>query len=169
MDISIRPYRPNDAVASHEAAAESWRELEPWMPWAHEGYTVAEAEAWVTSATAAFDAREHFEFVITDDAGRFLGGCGINRIDASNHRANVGYWMRTSAAGRGVCTAAIRELIAWAKANTELKRLEILVAVENAASRRVAEKLGAVREGILLSRLHLRGVFHDAVSFCVIL
>lgn len=123
----------------------------------------------MATATAAFDAREHFEFVITDPDDTILGGCGINHIDASNRRANVGYWVRSSAVGRGICTAAIRLLIAWAGANTELKRLEILVAVENAASQRVAEKVGAVREGVLRSRLLLHGAFHDAVSFSVIL
>ena len=116
MEVSIRPYRPDDVVASHEAAAESWRELEPWMPWAHDGYTLAEAEAWVGIATRGFDAREQFEFVMIDEAGRIVGGCGINRIDKENRRANVGYWVRSSAARRGVATAAVRQLIAWAAA-----------------------------------------------------
>jgi len=63
----------------------------------------------------------------------------------------------------------VRELIAWAKANTALHRLEILVAVGNAASIRVAEKVSGVREGILRSRLLLHDEFYDAVLFSVIL
>jgi len=43
------------------------------------------------------------------------------------------------------------------------------VAVGNAASIRVAEKIGGVREGVLRSRLLLHGEFHDAVLFSVIL
>jgi RimJ/RimL family protein N-acetyltransferase len=167
MNVSIRPYEPADVVPMHAAANESWRELEPWMPWAHEGYTLAEAEAWVAMQTKMFPAREMFEFVIVDGAGRFLGGCGINQIDALNRRANIGYWVRTSAARQGVATAAVREAIAWARANTELKRLEIVVAVGNAASLRVAERV-AVKEGVLRSRLLLHGVFHDAVLFAAI-
>ena len=56
-----------------------------------------------------------------------------------------------------------------AKANTDLCRLEILVAVGNVASIRVAEKIGGVGEGILRSRLLLHGEFHHAVLFSVIL
>jgi len=164
MEISIRPYEPTDVVAMHEAASESWRELEPWMPWAHEDYSLAEAEAWVALQTKAFPAREAFEFVIVDETARILGGCGINQIDRANRRANVGYWVRTSAARQGVATAAVRHAIAWARAMTDLKRLEILVAVGNAASLRVATK-----EAVLRSRLLLHDVFHDAVLFAVIL
>src|SRR6185436_14518023 len=152
MDVSIRPYEPTDSAAMHAAAKESWRELEPWMPWAHEDYTLAEAEAWVALQTKAFPAGEMFEFVIVDGAGRFLGGCGINQIDDDNRRANVGYWVRTPAARRGVATAAVREAVAWARASTELKRLEILVAIGNVASLRVAERV-AVKEAVLRSRL----------------
>src|SRR5689334_17957275 len=110
MDVSIRPYEPTDAVPMHEAARESWREVEPWMLWAHENYSLAEAEAWVTQQTKDFPAREMFEFVIVDEAGRFLGCIGINQIDHVNRRANVGYWVRTSAARQGVATAAVRQV-----------------------------------------------------------
>src|SRR5207237_152037 len=79
------------------------------------------------------------------------------------------YWVRSSAARRGVAAAAVRELIDWAKANTDLHRLEILMAVGNAASIHVAEKIGGVREGVLRSRLLLHGEFHQAVLFSVIL
>jgi len=168
MEISIRPYEPTDVVAMHEAASEWWRELEPWMPWAHEDYSLAEAEAWVALQTKAFPAREAFEFVIVDETARILGGCGINQIDRANRRANVGYWVRTSAARQGVATAAVRHAIAWARAMTDLKRLEILVAVGNAASLRVAERV-ATKEAVLRSRLLLHDVFHDAVLFAVIL
>lgn len=53
----------------------------------------------------------------------------------------------------------------WASENTELERLEILVSTPNAASVRVAEKAGAVREGVLRARLHVNGHAHDAFVF----
>jgi RimJ/RimL family protein N-acetyltransferase len=49
-----------------------------------------------------------------------------------------------------------------------LNRIEILVAVDNLASQRVAAKVGAVREGILRNRLLLHGKIHDAVMFSLI-
>jgi RimJ/RimL family protein N-acetyltransferase len=44
----------------------------------------------------------------------------------------------------------------------------MLIAVDNAASRRVAEKLGATREGILRHRLVLGAVRTDAALYALI-
>jgi len=52
--------------------------------------------------------------------------------------------------------------------NLDLNRLEILIAVDNRASQRVAEKVGAVREGVLRNRLVVRDKVHDAVMFSLI-
>jgi ribosomal-protein-serine acetyltransferase len=50
----------------------------------------------------------------------------------------------------------------------KLNRIEIVVAVRNTASLRVAEKVGATREGVLRSRLVAHGQIHDAVMFSLI-
>jgi RimJ/RimL family protein N-acetyltransferase len=92
----------------------------------------------------------------------------LNQIDALNQRANLGYWVRSSAAGRGVATAATRLTRDWGFANTDLVRIEVLVAVANMASRRVAEKSGAVYEGTLRSRLLVHGTRHDAAMYAFI-
>jgi ribosomal-protein-serine acetyltransferase len=161
--ISIRPYRLGDAVALHEAAIESVWEIRPFMPWCRPDLTVDEGRCWIEAQVSAFAARKAFEFVISSPDGRFLGGCGLNQIDEENHRANLGYWVRSSATGRGVATAAVRQLVQWAFENTALVRLEVVVSTENPASLRVAEKSGALSEGILKKRLLLHGVWHDAV------
>ena len=60
----------------------------------------------------------------------------------------------------------IRRLAAdYAFNQTALVRLEIVCAVDNLRSQRAAEKTGAVREGILRSRLVLRGKPTDAVMY----
>jgi RimJ/RimL family protein N-acetyltransferase len=109
-----------------------------------------------------------FEFAITADDGTYLGGCGLNQIDALNQRANLGYWVRSSATSKGVATAATRLMRDWGFANTDLVRLEVLVAVGNLASRRVAEKSGAVYEGTLRSRLMVHGIRHDAAMYAFV-
>ena len=79
--------------------------------------------------------------------------------------ANLGYWVRSSAVGSGVATAGVQLVRDWAFANTELSRLEVVVATSNLVSLRVAEKAGAVFEGTLRSRLHIHGAVHDAAMF----
>ena len=164
-DIEIRPYQARDAAAFHEAACESVESLAPWMPWCHPGYTMEEAKAWVESQISAFAEGDEYEFVVVDGEGRLLGGCGINQIDWNHRRANLGYWVRSTEGGRGVAVEAVRQLVEWAFENTELDRLEVVVATGNARSLRVAEKAGAVHECVQRKRLVLRGVGHDAVMF----
>lgn len=68
---------------------------------------------------------------------------------------------------------AVRESIAdlmarFAFEQIGLHRVEILAAIPNVASQRVAEKTGAVREGVLRNRLLIGGVSQDAVLFSLI-
>ena len=143
-------------------------ELQPWMPWCHPGYSIDETRSWLATQVQAFQQRTTFEFAITTDEGAYLGGCGLNQIDALNQRANLGYWVRSSAAGQGVATAATELTRDWGFAHTDLARIEILVAVGNIASRRVAEKAGAVYEGTMRSSLTVHGTRHDAAMYSFI-
>jgi ribosomal-protein-serine acetyltransferase len=163
--ISLRPYRVEDAPAAYAAAMASMAEVQPFLPWCHPGQTVDAVRAWIEKQIQAFEALQAFEFAILGDDGEFLGGCGLNEVDQANRRANLGYWVRTSATRRGVATAAIRELTRWAFESTDLIRLEVVVSTRNVASLRAAEKAGAVHEGVLRSRLLLHGIAHDAVLF----
>ena len=142
---------------------ESVLEIRPFMPWCRPDLTVDEARGWIEAQISAFEARTAFEFIILSADCPFLGGCGLNQIDDVNHRANLGYWVRSSATRRGIATMAIKQLVQWAFENTDLVRLELVVSIQNAASLRAAEKSGAVREVILKKRLLLHGTAHDAV------
>lgn len=162
----VRPYVLGDAEALFEAATESVADAHPWLPWCHPGYALADARAWVEQQVAAFAAGLELDFAIVDPGGRFLGGCGVNQI--VNRRGNLGYWVRSSETGKGIAATAARLVARWAFENTDMERLEILVAVDNRRSLRVAEKVGAVREGVLRRRLCNEGTIHDAVVFSLV-
>jgi RimJ/RimL family protein N-acetyltransferase len=82
--------------------------------------------------------------------------------------ANLGYWVRSSCTGRGVATAATQLIAQFGFEVLTLQRLEILTEVDNKASQRVAEKAGALREGILRKRLVIQGNSVDAVVYSLI-
>ena len=166
--ISLRPYRVEDAPAILEAALSSVTEVRPFAPWCHPELTLEEVRAWLEAQVQAFEAGTAFEFAILAEDGSYLGSCALNQIESANRRANLGYWVRTSAIRRGVATAAIRQMVRWAFENTDLIRLEIIASTKNVASLRTAEKAGAVREGVLRKRLLLHGIAHDAVVFSFI-
>lgn len=164
-EISIRPYRVEDAPALHEAALSSVAEMNTFMPWCHPELKLEEVRSWLETQVWAFQELTAYEHAIVNGAGDYLGGCGLNRIDSFYRHANLGYWVRSSATRRGVATAAIGQLVTWGFENTDLIRLEVIVSTKNIPSLRTAEKAGAVREGTLRDRLLLHGTAHDAAVF----
>ena len=166
--VLIREYRESDVEPSYAAVRESMAELGRWMPWCHPSYSLEDARGWVSGAAARLAESAAFEFVISNSSGEFLGGCGLNQIRPLDRVANLGYWVRSSQAAKGIATSAARQVADWAFAHTDLIRLEIIMGTANAPSRRVAEKIGAEYEGVLRKRFFLNGRSEDALMFAVI-
>ncbi len=166
--ISIRPYQETDIDEMAAAVRESLGELVPWMLWVTATYSAADAAAWVRATQEGHQAGTMHEFAIIDGDGRYAGGCGINQINWANGVANLGYWVRTSASGRGIAPAAARKVMDWAFSNTTLNRLEIVIAVDNIRSRRAAEKAGAHYDARLRKRLMVNGRPSEAFLFSFI-
>ncbi len=167
--LLIRPYREEDATALYEAVRESISEVTPWLPWCHQKYSIEESKEFIGSREIATQGGEWYSFGIFEtDGGKFLGGVGINFINRVHQMANLGYWVRTSAAGRGIATAATRMAARFGFEQLGLRRIEIVVVVANVPSQRVAEKAGARREGVLRNRLLINGESLDAVLFSLV-
>lgn len=161
--ISLRHYGLEDVEDLYEAVRESMPELQVWMPWCHPDYSIEESRNWIALREDARTRGSEYDFCISDaSTGRYLGGVGLNQFNP--HRAaNLGYWVRTSAAGRGVATRAARLVARFGFEELKLIRIEIVAASGNLASQRVAEKVGAVREGLMRKALIIHGEPHDAV------
>ena len=167
--VKIRRYCADDIPSLFEAARESTKEMLAWLSWCHPNYTVEESRSFVLSSETAWNEKTRFAFAVFDvSSGLFLGGVGLNQINRNHNFANLGYWVRSSQTGRGVATAATLLAAEFGFEDLGLNRIEILTATGNAASRRVAEKAGAKREGILRNRLLLHNSPHDAVIYSLI-
>jgi ribosomal-protein-serine acetyltransferase len=166
--ITLRAPRLEDAPAHCDAVLESLAQVGRWLDWAHDGYAAGDSSAFIARAITGHENGEMYEFLIFDDAGDFIGGCGLNRLDTRFLKSNLGYWVRTGAAGRGVATAATGLLARFGFEQLGLQRIEIIAATGNIASQRVAEKVGAQREGVLRNGIRYRGENIDAVCFSLI-
>jgi ribosomal-protein-serine acetyltransferase len=91
------------------------------------------------------------------------------RVQASpgSNAGRYSYRVRSSVTRRGVATTAVGWLREWGFRYTDLVRLEVVIAIENLASLRVAQKAGAAFEGTLRKRLWLYGIAHDATMFAL--
>ena len=167
--VVLRRYRAGDVPLVFEAVRESIAEISRWMGWCHADYSVEESSAWVLSRDEAWAGGTEYSFVITDaQTGMLLGGVGLNFIRRDHRFANLGYWVRTSQAGRGVATAATRLTARFGFEELGLTRIEIVAAAGNIPSQRVAEKAGATREAVLRNRLLIKGQPQDAVMYSLV-
>lgn len=80
----------------------------------------------------------------------------------------VGYALATTFQGRGLMCRALDALLADLFAHTSLERIEARCAAHNHASRRVLEKCGFTREGLLRSYFHLHGRRVDNLLYAVL-
>ena len=167
--VTLRRYREADAESIYLAMRESINEISPWMPWCHPDYSIEDSRTWFASRNAAWDSGMEYDFVITGEAENVpLGVCGLNHFDNEVGMANMGYWVRTGETNRGTATSGVHLLTRFGFEELKLNRIEILVSIDNKPSQRVAEKVGAKKEGILRNRLVVRSNVYDAVMYSLI-
>jgi len=167
--IRLRAPRPSDAEPAVAAVRSSFDSLIAWTSWCHTGYSREDFVQFLRRAdNERFEDRAYDFYMIDESQPRILGGCGIYHIDRAAAAGNLGYWVRSDAAGQGIATRAARLLVRYAIEDLDLERIEIVVAVGNRPSQRVAEKIGAVREGVARNRFRVRGQTTDAIVYSII-
>ena len=167
--ILMRPFRFEDAEETYTAVRESLADLKPWMSWAHDEYSLSDSKEFIRITRARWGEGTLFAFVITDkQSGSVLGGCSLSHIHPVYHLCNLGYWVRSSRRGEGVAVRATQLAARFAFEKIGLIRVEIVIALENRASIRVAEKVGANHEGILRNRMVVGRKVYDAHMYSLI-
>ena len=168
--IILRNYESDFAPLLLEAALESkGGEFTHWMPWCHKDYAIKDSESFLKEAAENWKEETQFAFAIFDaETDKFLGGIGLNQPNTVHRMFNLGYWTRVSCQKRGIASTATRLLAQAAFEDLTINRIEILTAIENKPSQKVAENAGAVREGIQRKRLVIGDRIHDAVIFSLI-
>src|SRR3989442_12713767 len=124
--ILIRPYREEDADSLYEAVRESIAEVSPWLPWCHENYSIEESREFIRARSVRSQGDEWYSFDVFDrnNDRRLLGGVGLNFINRVHQVGNLGYWVRTSAAGNGIASKAARLVARFGFAELGLHRIE---------------------------------------------
>jgi len=141
-----------NAEETLQAALDSAAELAAWMPWAYPAPTREGITTYHQSVEARRAARELLDFQWYDKAtGRLVGKGGFHSFNWMVPRGELGYWLRTSMTGKGLCVEAVLAMTEFSRQHLGLSRLEIRTDPRNAASRRVAERCGFALDGILRS------------------
>ena len=167
--VLLRPFRLEDAEGIYTAVRESLTDLKPWMSWAHDGYSFNEAREFVRITRARWSEGTLYAFAITEaKSGQVLGGCSLSHIHPVYSLCNLGYWVRSSRHGQGIAGQAAKLAAGYAFEKAGLIRVEIVIALDNKASIRVAEKVGAHYEGILRNRMVVGREVYDARMYSLV-
>ncbi len=166
--VLLRPWREADVPGKLAAFGDpvvqrfSWPRTTPY----------AEADAWNFFAgqeEARVRGEElNFALVEPEDQDVVLGGESLYDVRLDQGCASVGYWLATTARGRGVATRSVRLLARWAFGELGLARLELTCGPDNEASQRVAERCGFAREGLLRSHVPFKGARRDSVIYSLL-
>jgi RimJ/RimL family protein N-acetyltransferase len=84
-----------------------------------------------------------------------------HKRDRANRSAHIGYMIHPSRHRQGVAREAVGALIGHCFGELGMHRLTAVIDTENAASCRLAEGFGFVREGVMRQTLFLGGVWRD--------
>ncbi len=174
--VGVRPFRPRDAGAWSELRVRNERWLAPW-----EGRPLAQPPAaWrdrhSTTVFAAMLRNQRKEaragrqlpFAVTLD-GRLRGAITVGGLTrGAFDSAHVGYWIDGEVAGRGVLPTALALVLDHCFGPVRLHRIEANVRPENAASLRVVDKLGFVREALHRRYLFIDEAWRDHVGFAML-
>lgn len=168
-NLTLAATRAGMGAAIHAAVMESLPQLKPWMPWARDDQTAEQTEAYCREMHAKWIARDEMDFsFFAHEGGGFVGKGGLHTIDWTVPKFEIGYWIRSSCAGRGYASEAAGALVGLARDVLGARRLEICSDARNARSRRVAEKNGFALEGILRNaRRDTAGELADKCMYAV--
>ena len=161
--LVLRPYRFEDAEDVFAYAAdEEWSRFLP-VP---RPYTEKDAIDFL-ARMALLDRRTHPTWAIV--AGeRVVGGINM-RFDFDNRLGEMGWSIARPLWGRGLTTEAAQAVIDAAfNTHADLNRIRAMADARNAASHRVMEKSGMLREGTLRQNRLTRGEPMDEAWFGVL-
>lgn len=145
--LRLRPFDDADADAlfglqSNASVLRYW-DAPPWTERGRAGRFITACRQMAEEGTGTRLAVDR-----TSD-GAFLGWCSLTRWNPEYRSAAMGYCFDEAAWGRGYATEAAHALLQWAFDTLDLNRVQAETDTRNAASARVLEKLGFVREGTL--------------------
>jgi RimJ/RimL family protein N-acetyltransferase len=146
---ALRPWRDSDQQALVEACQDP--EIARWTR-VPADYGSSDAKAYLLQRfdMLSLGLAAPFAIVAAPD-GVLLGSVSLLRIASEHRRAEVGYWLAREARGGGHATRAVALICAWGFETLGLERIDLLAAVGNRASQKVAERTGFTAEGVLRS------------------
>ncbi|MFJ4281450.1 GNAT family N-acetyltransferase [Streptomyces massasporeus] len=156
--LVLRPWRAGNAPAVYEVFQDPV--MHQWH--ARAADSVAEAGDWIQAWHQEWEGEREAHWAVADaESGELVGRVALRELRLDDGTAEVAYWTAPQTRGRGVAARATTALTRWALDEIGFHRLELLHAVRNEASCRVAARTGFALEGTKRSAVLQPDGWHD--------
>jgi [ribosomal protein S5]-alanine N-acetyltransferase len=142
--------------------------LTPWEPtWPADDLSRSAFRRRIRRYAEDLRTDQSYAFLITRSTDNtLLGGLTLANIRRGVAQAgSLGYWMGRPHVRKGHMTAAVRAIIPFAFSTLRLHRVEAACIPTNAASIRLLENTGFVREGYARDYLCINGMWQDHLLY----
>lgn len=163
--VSLRPRTSGDLDVLFRIAAdlETWEERNPGAP-----APLTRERFDARLARADSDSGEDAVTFVVDVDGTAVGSASLFEFDWFARHAEAGISLVPEARGRGIGTAALRQLVEFGFVRRNLRRIHLQAIESNVGAIRAYEKAGFVVEGRLREHAYVRGAYEDIVLMGVL-
>jgi len=158
--LSLRPLLESDAGLIFSVVEANREHLRRFLPWVDPTRSISDTLAYIRDQHRRREAADSLAYTIwlRND---FCGVIGVHRIDLTNSKMEIGYWLKEAAQGRGLMTRACQAVIRMGFSQLAMERIEIRVAPANTRSLAIPARLGFTYEGTLRHAQLVNGRFLD--------
>lgn len=136
--VTLRRWRVTDSADLYRAVRESIEHLAPWMPWAAQGYSTADADEYIAGTFTRWGTDHDYAIIAPGDA--VVGSCSM-MARVGPGAFEIGYWVHPGHTRRGYASAAAAALAREAF-RIGADHVEIVHDVANVASGAIPRRLG---------------------------
>jgi len=164
--LLLLPVDPSDGPELWLAVNGSRAYLQRWLPWVQYHTDPSSSVRFAEACAADWDHGRALRFVIRERSSRTLVGIvGLESVVHLHRSAELGYWLRREATGRGLMTEASRGCLDLAYRRIGVHRVRCAAATDNHPSLHVIGRLGFKFEGISRQAEWCDGRWLDHASF----
>ncbi len=106
--------------------------------------------------------------LVPKDLGFIVGTVRIQIQDRGHRHGDLGYALDSDYQGKGYMSEAVRRVLTFGFETFRLHRIWATCDVENVPSRRVMERVGMTREGVLREDKCLRGDWRNSYLYSIL-
>jgi len=148
QEVKLALLELKDAPKLYRLIQENREHLRTWLGWVDSVNSIQDTKHYIKVVQSKMIEGHGFQSSIRV-RGELAGLIGFHNFSMQNRSVSIGYWLGKNYQKQGLVVKATKALVEYAFNEWDIHRIEIRCATENYDSRRIPEKLGFQKEGLL--------------------